>query len=65
MSERQIFCPANLSTLRPALESKLLENREWCIHRQAVYIHDAGLFDNMVGIIFFINIYSHTVGGYL
>ena len=61
MSARLTFWPANLSTLLPGLEAKLLENRERCIHGQAVYIQDAGLLDHVVGIVCFINVYCHAV----
>ena len=43
------------------LETKLLEYRERCIYRQAVYIENSSLFDHMVGVICLIDIYRNTV----
>lgn len=43
------------------LETKLLEYRERCIYRQAVYVENSSLFDHMVGVICLIDIYRNTV----
>ncbi len=43
------------------LEAKLLEDGEWSVYGQAVDIHDAGLLDYMVRIVFLIDIDRHTI----
>ena len=45
-----------------ALEAKALKHREGCRHIQAIYIEDAGLLDNMVGIVPLVDDHSHPVG---
>ena len=46
----------------PALETKVLENRERCVHRQAVDVHHTGLLDGIVGIVGLVDGHSHPVG---
>ena len=44
-----------------ALETELLEDGKWSIHRQAVDIENTGLADHMMGVICLIDIYRNTV----
>ena len=45
-----------------AAETEALENAERSVHRQAVHIHDAGLFYDVVRVVLLVDAHRHSVG---
>ena len=47
--------------LTAALEAEVLEYLEGSFHGEAVDVHDTGLLDDMVGIVFLVDVDSHAI----
>ena len=60
-SERGCLPAGKFVRLTATLETEVFKYLEGSFHREAVDIHDTGLFDHMMGVVFFIDIDSHPV----
>ena len=58
-TQRRHFC--KLIYLSAGLETEVFKNGEGCIHRQTVNVHNAGFFDDIMGVILFVDAHSDTV----